>query len=136
MYFKGDPLYPFGFGLSYTTFKYSNLHTSAPQLAKDGSTTVSVDVTNTGPRAGDAVVQLYVKHLASKVTRPKEELKGFQRVTLQPNETKTVTIPLKASSLGYWDEKLSNFRVESEPIKLLVGNSSADEQASTTVRVQ
>jgi beta-glucosidase len=136
MYFKGDPLYPFGFGLSYTTFKYSNLHTSAPQLAKDGSTTVSVDVTNTGPRAGDAVVQLYVKHLASKVTRPKEELKGFQRVTLQPNETKTVTIPLKASSLGYWDEKLSNFRVESEPIKLLVGNSSADIQSTATVRVQ
>jgi beta-glucosidase len=136
MYFKGDPLYPFGFGLSYTTFKYSNLRTSAPQMAKDGSTTVSVDVTNTGSRAGDAVVQLYVKHLASKVARPNQELKGFQRISLQPNETKTVSIPLQASSLAYWDEKLSNFRVEAEPIKLLVGNSSADEQLTSTVRVQ
>ena len=66
MYFKGDPLYPFGFGLSYTTFKYSNLKTSSPQLAKDGTVTVSVDVTNTGAVAGDAVAQLYVKHLKSR----------------------------------------------------------------------
>ncbi len=136
MYFKDEPLYPFGFGLSYTTFKYSNLHTSAPQAAPDGSITVSVDVTNTGFRAGDAVVQLYVKHLASKVTRPNQELKGFHRVTVQPGETRTVAIPLKASSLAYWDTKLSGFRVESEPIKLMVGNSSADIQSTATVRVQ
>jgi beta-glucosidase len=136
MYFKGDPLYPFGFGLSYTTFKYSNLRTSAPQIAKDGSITVSVDVTNTGARAGDAVVQLYVTHLKSKVARPNEELKGFQRITLQPGETKTVAIPLQASSLAFWDEKLSNFHVESEPIKLMVGNSSADVELTSTVRVQ
>ena len=106
--------------------------TTAPQLAKDGAVTVSVDITNTGSRPGDAVVQLYVKHLASKVARPSQELKGFQRVTLQPNETKTVAIPLKASSLAYWDEKLNNFRVESEPIKLIVGNSSADVQLTST----
>jgi beta-glucosidase len=136
MYFKGDPLYPFGFGLSYTTFKYANLRTSSPQIAKDGAVTVSVDVTNTGSRAGDAVVQLYVKHLASKVSRPSQELKGFQRITLQPNETKTVDIPLKASSLAYWDEKQSNFRVESEPIKLLLGSSSSDVPLTSTVRVQ
>jgi len=136
MYFKGEPLYPFGFGLSYTTFKYSNLKTSAPQVAKDGTLTVSVEVTNTGSRAGDAVVQLYVKHLQSKVARPREELKGFQRVTLQPNETKTVQIPLKASALAYWDEKLHDFRVEAEPVKVMVGNSSADIPLSSTVRVQ
>jgi beta-glucosidase len=136
MYFKGDPLYPFGYGLSYTTFKYTNLRTSSPQMAKDGSVTVSVDVTNTGSRAGDAVVQLYVKHLASKVTRPNQELKGFQRVTLQPGETKTVAIPLKASSLAWWDEKLSNFRVEAEPVKLMVGNSSSDIQLTDSLRVQ
>ena len=74
--------------------------TSSAQLAKDGTVTVSVDVTNTGSRAGDEVVQLYVKHLRSKVERPREELKGFQRVTVGPNETKTVEIPLKASTLG------------------------------------
>jgi beta-glucosidase len=82
------------------------------------------------------VVQLYVKHLQSKVARPREELKGFQRVTLQPNETKTVQIPLKASALAYWDEKLHDFRVEAEPVKVMVGNSSADIPLSSTVRVQ
>ncbi len=76
MYFKGEPLYPFGFGLSYTTFQYSNLRTSSPRLAKGGAVTVSVDVTNTGSRAGDDAVEMYVKHLASKVERPREELKG------------------------------------------------------------
>jgi beta-glucosidase len=103
MYFKGDPLYPFGFGLSYTTFKFSNLKTSSARLTKDGSVTVSVDVTNTGGVAGDEVVQLYVKHLKSEVERPREALKGFQRVTIQPSETKTVEIPMKASDLAYWN---------------------------------
>jgi beta-glucosidase len=136
MYFKGAPLYPFGFGLSYTSFRYSNLKTSSTQVAKDGSVTVSVDVTNTGSRAGDAVVQLYVKHMQSKVVRPSEELKGFQRVTVQPNETKAVQIPLQASALAYWDVKRHDFQVETEPVKVMVGNSSADLPLSTTVRVQ
>jgi beta-glucosidase len=136
MYFKGEPLYPFGYGLSYTTFKYSNLRTSSPQLAADGTVTVSVDVTNTGSRAGDAVVQLYVKHLDSKVERPREALKGFQRVTIQPNETKTVSIPLKASTLAWWDEKLPGFRVEAEPVQLMVGDSSSDIQLTATVSVE
>jgi len=135
MYFKGEPLFPFGYGLSYTTFKYSNLRTSSPELAKDGTVTVSVDVTNTGSRAGDAVVQMYVKHLNSKVERPREELEGFKRVTIQPGETKTVEIPLKASSLAWWDEKLPGFRVEAEPVRVMVGNSSNDIEASTTVKV-
>jgi beta-glucosidase len=136
MYFKGDPLYAFGYGLSYTTFNYSNLKTSSPQLAKDGTVTVSVDVTNTGTMAGDAVPQLYVKHLKSKVERPHEELKGFQRVNVQPNETKTVTIPLKVSDLGYWNEKTGKFQVEAEPVSLMVGESSADIKLNTTVKVQ
>lgn len=136
MYFKGEPLYPFGYGLSYTTFRYSNLKTSSSNLAKDGTVTVSVDVTNTGSRAGDDVVQLYVKHLRSKVERPREALKGFERVTIQPNETKTVRIPLKASDLAYWDEKLPGFRVEAEPVSVMIGDSAADIKLSTTVRVQ
>ena len=135
MYFKGEPLFPFGYGLSYTTFKYSNLRTSSQELAKEGTVTVSVDVTNTGSRAGDAVVQMYVKHLNSKVKRPQEELEGFKRVTIEPNETKTVEIPLKASSLAWWDEKLPGFRVEAEPVRVMVGNSSNDIEASTTVKV-
>jgi beta-glucosidase len=136
MYFKGDPLYPFGFGLSYTTFKYSNLRTSSSRLAKDGTVTVSVDVTNTGSRAGDAVVQMYVKHLGTKVEEPREALKGFKRVTIEPSETKTVEIPLQASTLAWWDEKLPGFRVESEPVSVMVGDSSADIKLSATVRVE
>jgi beta-glucosidase len=136
MYFKGEPLFPFGYGLSYTTFKYSNLRTNSSELAKDGTITVSVDVTNTGSRAGDAVVQMYVKHLGSKVARAREELKGFKRVNIQPGETKTVEIPLKASSLAWWDQKLPGFRVEAEQVRVMVGNSSSDTEASTTVKVQ
>jgi beta-glucosidase len=136
MYFKGEPLFPFGYGLSYTTFKYSNLRTSSQELAKDGTVTVSVDVTNSGSRAGDAVVQMYVKHLGSKVARAREELEGFKRVTIEPNETKTVEIQLKASSLAWWDQKLPGFRVEAEQVRVMVGNSSSDIEASTTVKVQ
>ena len=136
MYFKGEPLYPFGYGLSYTTFKYANLKTSAPQVAKDGRVTVSVDVTNTGSRAGDAVVQLYVKHLGSKVERPQKELKGFKRVSVAPGETKTVEIPLKASILAYWDDKTKAMRVETEPVRLMAGGSSAELPASGTLKVQ
>jgi beta-glucosidase len=136
MYFKGEPLYPFGFGLSYTTFKFSNLRASSPRVAKDGKITVSVDVTNTGSRSGDEVVQLYVKHLKSKVQRPSKELEGFQRVTVDPGQTKTVQIELPASRLAYWDTKTNAFRVESEPVSLMVGDSSADLPLNTTVQVE
>jgi beta-glucosidase len=136
MYFKGEPLYAFGFGLSYTTFKLSNLRTSSQQVANDGTVTVSVDVTNTGNRTGDEVVQLYVKHLGSKVERPREQLEGFQRVTVQPNETKTVEIPLPASRLAYWDVTSQAFRVEAEPVSLMIGDSSANIALTTTVHVQ
>lgn len=136
MYFKGDPLYPFGFGLSYTTFRYTNVKTSSAALAADLAITVSVQVTNTGSQTGDEVVQLYVKHLGSKVQRPAEELEGFRRVTLQPGETKTVQIPLKASQLAFWDEKQNRFKVEAEPVKLMLGDSSRDIKLATTVRVQ
>jgi beta-glucosidase len=136
MYFKGEPLYPFGYGLSYTSFKYSRLKTSAPTLANDGTIVVSVDVTNTGHMAGDSVVQLYIKHLKSKVERPNEELKGFQRVTLQPNETRTVQIPLKASTLAYWNEKRSRLEVEAEPLSLMVGSSAKDIQLNAGISVR
>jgi len=135
MYFKGEPLYPFGYGLSYTTFKLSNLKPSITHIAKDGTVTVSVDVTNTGTRTGDEVVQLYVQHLKSKVERPREELKGFERVTLQPNETRTIQIPLEAANLAYWNEKQSKFEVESEPVKLMIGDSSADIKLNTTIQI-
>ncbi|HEX5284620.1 MAG TPA: glycoside hydrolase family 3 C-terminal domain-containing protein [Bryocella sp.] len=124
MYFKGEPLYPFGFGLSYTTFRLSNLKPSTSSAAPDATIDVNVDVTNTGSRTGDEVVQLYVHHLHSSVPRPTQELEGFQRVTLARGETRTVTIPLKLSSLAYWNEKLNRFTSEKEPIELRIGDSS------------
>jgi beta-glucosidase len=136
MYFRGEPLYPFGYGLSYTTFTYSNLTTSASHLGKDDTLTVSVDVKNTGTRAGDAVAQLYVKYLRSRVERPVEQLRGFQRVNLQPGEIRTVHIPLKGSSLTYWDEKQQQFLLESEPVEVMIGDSSADIKLETDIHVR
>ncbi|MFZ0304983.1 MAG: glycoside hydrolase family 3 C-terminal domain-containing protein [Terracidiphilus sp.] len=136
MYFKGEPLYPFGYGLSYTTFKYSNLRTSSERLAKDGSLTVSVDVTNTGSRDGDAVVEMYVEHMGGKVQEPHEALKGFKRVTVAAGATKTVEIPLKAETLAWWDEKQPGWKLEAEPVKVLIGDSSANILLNTTIHVQ
>jgi beta-glucosidase len=135
MYFKGEPLYPFGYGLSYTTFRYTGLQVSSTRLPADGSVTVSVQVKNTGARAGDEVVQLYVQHLGSKVERPRKELRGFQRVTLKPNEAKTVKMELKGDSLGWWNEKAGHFEVEAEPIRIMVGRSSADVRLQKIVKV-
>lgn len=136
MYFNGKPLYPFGFGLSYTTFKFSNIKSTSERLAKDGSVTVSVDVTNTGDRAGDEVVQLYVKHLHSAVPRPRQELEGFKRVSIDAGQTKRVEIPLPASQLAYWDVKTEGFRLEKEPVSLMIGDSSADLPVTTTIHVE
>ncbi|MBW8882477.1 MAG: fibronectin type III-like domain-contianing protein, partial [Asticcacaulis sp.] len=136
MYAKGRPLYPFGYGLSYTTFRYGKLRTSAPVLVKDGEITVEVEVTNTGKVAGDTVVQLYVQHPRSKVARPERELKGFQRIHLAAGETRTVGIPLKASRLAWWNDAASGFEVEQEPIRLLVGESSADIRLTRMIEVK
>ena len=135
MYFRQKPLYPFGYGLSYTTFSYSNLRTSAEQLQRDGEIMVSLDVRNTGSRAGDEVVQMYVTHLHSKVERPIEELKGFKRIALEPGETKTVTLPLKASALAYWNSAKGAFEVEPDQVNVTVGTSSADIKLQQAVSI-
>ncbi len=136
LYFKDEPLYPFGYGLSYTTFEYSNLKTSTPILARDGSITVSVDLENAGKQAGDEVVQLYVKHLDSQVSRPIQELKGFKRVHLQAGERKTVEIPLPAKRLAYWDISAKVWHVERDRIEIRVGGSSADIRLKKTVEIK
>jgi beta-glucosidase len=133
MYFKGEALYPFGFGLSYTTFAYSNLRTSAARLAKDGQLTVSVNVRNTGKRDGQEVVQLYVKHVGSAVERPIKELKGFRRVALKAGETKTVQIPLRAKDVAYWDVQKKQWVLENDKINLMLGSSSADVKVQQTI---
>jgi beta-glucosidase len=135
MYAKAAPLYPFGHGLSYTTFEYSNLRTDADALDAGGGATVSVDVKNTGDLAGDEVVQLYVRHLDSKVDRPQQELRGFRRVHVEPGATQTVQIPLAAASLAYWNADDDRFEVESDRVEIQVGSSSADIRLKTELAV-
>jgi beta-glucosidase len=136
MYFTGKPLYPFGFGLSYTTFEYSNIKTSADKMDENGEVTISVDIKNTGSREGDEIVQLYVKHMKSKVERPNEELKGFKRITLSAGETQTVSIKLPASALAYWDVAKKGWVIEKEPVQLMIGSSSADIKGQKIVEVK
>ena len=134
-FFKGTPLYPFGYGLSYTSFAYKQLRTSAGTLRADDTLTVRVDVTNTGQREGDEVVQLYVRHLGSRVTRPREDLRGYRRVTLRPRETRTVQFPLVAASLAYWNPDSHRWVVEDEPVEIAVASAAADLRLRRTVRV-
>ena len=130
-YFEGDPLYAFGHGLSYTTFGYANLRASSSALASEIA--VSVDVTNTGDVAGDEVVQLYVSFPESAVERPIRDLRGFRRITLQPGETQTVTFPLTARDVAYWDPDRDAWTVEPGPVEVQVGAASDDVRQSTTV---
>jgi len=134
-FFKGTPLYSFGYGLSYTSFAYKNLRASAATLAAGDTLTVRVDVTNGGKRAGDEVVQLYVRHRGSSVARPREDLRGYKRLTLGPGETRTVAFPLAASALAYWSPDAHRWVVENEPVEIAVGASSADIRLRRTIRV-
>jgi alpha-L-rhamnosidase len=126
MYLRGEPLFAFGHGLSYTTFRYGELKLSDQQIARDGRLTVSIEVTNTGQRAGDEVVQLYVHEVGPAVKRPVKELRGFERINLKPGETKQVTFTLPAEKLAYYDETAHGFVVKPGAFDVLVGRSSQD----------
>ena len=119
------PLFPFGYGLSYTTFKISNLQLSAPQINVNGKLTVSVEVENMGRRAGDEVVQLYIRDPVASMARPVKELKGFQRVSLQPGAKKRVEFVLASEQLGFWNREL-RYVVEPGEFRVMVGANSVD----------
>lgn len=119
------PLYPFGYGLSYTTFAYDNLRISSTQTSAGDTVRIQIDVRNSGQRAGDEVVQLYTRTVRASVTRPVKELRGFKRITLQPGETKTVTFELPINLLAYLDINM-DYVVEPGPIEVMVGSSSLD----------
>jgi beta-glucosidase len=119
------PQFPFGFGLSYTQFKITNLQLNAQRIRPDGKLAVTVEVENVGRRAGDEVVQLYIRDVAASMTRPVKELKGFQRITLRPGEKRRVEFTLGPESLGFYNREM-RFVVEPGEFKVMVGSSSED----------
>lgn len=121
-----SPLFPFGYGLSYTTFAYSDLSVSSHSLKDTDTLQVSVKVTNTGAMQGKEVVQLYVKDVLSNVVRPEKELKGFAKVDLQPGETKQVSFTLDSRAFAYYNVKLKDWHVETGEFEILVGASSQE----------
>ena len=125
-YFEGDVRYPFGHGLSYTQFEYSNISILPATVKPDGQVTVSVDVENIGSVAGDEVIQVYVHDPSASVKAPIRSLKGFRRVTLNPSEKVTESFVISAEDLSYYDSSLNDFRLELGEFQIQVGSSSAD----------
>jgi beta-glucosidase len=121
------PLYPFGYGLSYTQFKFGAPQLSAASIRPDGRLTVSVEVENVGKRTGDEVVQLYISDEASSATRPLKELKGFERITLRAGEKRRVSFTLKPEHLGFYNREM-RFVVEPGAFKVMLGPNSRDLQ--------
>jgi len=128
------PLYPFGYGLSYTSFKLSDLKLSTPEVKSGASMEVSVEVQNTGVVAGDEVVQLYTHQRSGSASRPVRELKGFRRVSLKPGERRTVTLTLDTHELGFWSTQTRRWSIEPGAFDLWIGtDSNATDHAAFTV---
>lgn len=131
---SSKPLYPFGYGLSYTTFKFANLKLSETSIKSDGAAEVQVDVTNTGSAAGDAVAQVYIHQRSGSASRPVRQLKGFRRVTLKPGETQTLKFPLGKHELQYWSPETKQWGVEPATFDVWAGeDSTASLHAELTV---
>jgi beta-glucosidase len=128
------PLYPFGYGLSYTHFKLSNLHADTTRPHADGKTVLTVAVENAGSRAGDEVVQLYIRHPAASITRPVKELKGFRRVSLKAWEKSTVQFTLGPAELGFYNRSMQ-FAVEPGTVEAFIGSSSQDTPATAKLEI-
>jgi beta-glucosidase len=129
---KVEPLFPFGHGLSYTSFKYSNLKVTPAKVKPEGKITVTVDVKNTGKRPGKEVVQLYIHDVAAKVARPPQELKAFTKVSLEPGEAQTVMFALDKEALSFWEAAVKDWVAEPGEFEVLVGSSSRDIRAKKT----
>lgn len=132
---KMDVRFPFGYGLSYTDFEYGNLRVSAKELDESGTLTVKVDVTNIGPVAGKEAVQLYVSDIESTELRPVKELKGFEKIALEPGETGTVEFVLDRRAFAYYEPRIKDWYVESGDFEILIGKSSRDIVLRETVTV-
>ena len=128
-------LFPFGHGLSYTSFDFSDLRLSRERITDQESLTATVRVTNTGKRAGKSVVQLYVGDCESSVFRPVRELKGFEKIFLEPGESKDVSFTLDKRSFAYWNTKIHDWHVESGEFRIEIGPSSRDIACCAAVQV-
>lgn len=135
LYFKGVPLYPFGHGLSYTKFAYSNLKLSQSKTSATGQIDVSFDLQNTGSRAGSEVAQMYVHQEKSNVVQPIKSLRGFQRIALEPGVSKHVTLSLPVSELSYYDVVTRKFLVAPGMFDVMIGSSSEDIRLRTKLEV-
>lgn len=131
---KMDVAFPFGHGLSYTTFEYSNLRTDKDTMTEGETIQVSVDVTNTGDRAGKEIVQLYVSDLTNAARRPEKELKGFEKVALNPGETKTVIFTVDKRSLAWYNTEIQDWYAASGAYELLIAASSQDVRLTKTIQ--
>ncbi|MEU4293457.1 glycoside hydrolase family 3 C-terminal domain-containing protein [Kribbella sp. NPDC026596] len=136
LYFRGTPLYPFGHGLSYTTFAYGDLQLSAPSVPADGQVRVTFTVTNTGDRPGCEIAQLYTHQQRSRVKQPLRQLRGFQRVSLQPGQTTDVELTVATADLGFWDATRDRHCVETARHSIMVGRSSTDLRLTATLDVR
>ncbi len=135
MYYRNVPLFPFGFGLTYTSFSYSDLNTDKNTLVKDETLTLTFSLKNSGNFDSDEVPQVYVSFPDSKVSRPLIALKGFKRVFVRKGETIKVSIPLKASDLTYWDTAAKAWVLEPGKVSIKIGSSSADTRLTGEIRV-
>ncbi|MFG1912229.1 glycoside hydrolase family 3 C-terminal domain-containing protein [Kribbella sp. NPDC048928] len=136
LYYRGTPLYPFGHGLSYTTFRYGDLRLSAPSIPVDGEVRVAFSVTNTGDRPGTEVAQLYTRQQRSRVKQPLRQLRGFRRVTLEPGETEEVELTIAAADLSFWDVTRDRRCVEAARHTIMVGRSSTDPHLTAVLEVR
>ena len=136
LYMKSKPLFPFGYGLSYTSFRYKNLSVDKRSVAMGDTVRVSLDVVNTGACDGDEVVQVYASYPGSKVEHPALALKGFKRVSVKKGETVRVEISVPAEVLAYWDEASHAFILEKGKVRLSIGASSADLRGNVTVETR
>ncbi len=132
MYFEGKPLYPFGYGLSYTTFKYSKMSV----YYSDDEISVSVKIKNTGKTKGDEVVQLYCTDLESSLKRPNKQLVDFKRISLKKGKSETVTFKVKKDQLQYWDTSINNWNLEPGAFEFMIGSSSEDIKLSQVIEVK
>jgi beta-glucosidase len=131
---ENDPLYPFGYGLSYTKFSYGDIKLSEPSITKNGKITATITVSNTGPYDGEEIVQLYIRDLVGSVTRPVKELKGFQKILLKKGESRQVSFTISINDLKFYNSDLK-WVAEPGDFKLFIGGSSKDvKEAAFTLK--